>query len=108
MPNTVSSPLPSPQAHKAYLESTEHRTNTFRTLTKDDAKAALKIERQMRKLVRLQVGGGVLIDVLCFARCTVLCYVVCNPLPQEALPHRSTYAWRRWVLNKSIPATYGR
>ncbi|KAG2424497.1 hypothetical protein HYH02_015167 [Chlamydomonas schloesseri] len=41
-------------AHRAYLESTEHRTNTFRTLTKDDAKAALKIERQMRKLVRLQ------------------------------------------------------
>lgn len=41
-------------AHKAYLDSTEHRTNTFRTLTKEDAKAALKIERQMRKLVRLQ------------------------------------------------------
>ena len=43
------------QAHTAYLQSTEQHTNTFRELTKNDAKAARVIEMRMRKLQRLQV-----------------------------------------------------
>lgn len=44
------------QAHKAYLESTEHRTQAFKQLTKNDAQAARVIEKRMKKLVKLQVG----------------------------------------------------
>lgn len=43
------------QAHKVYLDSTEHRTQAFKKLTKNDAAAARVIERRMRKLLRLQV-----------------------------------------------------
>lgn len=42
------------QAHKAYLESTEHRTQAFKQLTKNDAQAARVIEKRMRKLIKLQ------------------------------------------------------
>ncbi|GFH08593.1 uncharacterized protein HaLaN_03578, partial [Haematococcus lacustris] len=42
------------QAHKAYLESTEHRTLAFKQLTRNDAQAARVIEKRMRKLIRLQ------------------------------------------------------
>jgi hypothetical protein len=43
------------QAHKAYLESTEHRTQAFKQLTKNDASAARVIEKRMKKLIKLQV-----------------------------------------------------
>ncbi len=43
-----------PQAHKAYLETTEHRTSAFKQLTRNDAQAARVIEKRMRKLVKLQ------------------------------------------------------
>ena len=43
------------QAHKAYLEGTEHRTASFRSLTKSDAAAAHLIEQRMKKLIKLQV-----------------------------------------------------
>lgn len=42
------------QAHKAYLETTEHRTSAFKQLTRNDAQAARVIEKRMRKLVKLQ------------------------------------------------------
>jgi len=42
------------QAHRAYLESTEHRTQAFKHLTRNDAQAARVIEKRMRKLVKLQ------------------------------------------------------
>lgn len=42
------------QAHKAYLETTEHRTQAFKQLTKNDAQAACVIEKRMRKLIKLQ------------------------------------------------------
>ena len=42
------------QAHKAYLESTEHRTQAFKQLTKNDANAARVIEKRMKKLIKLQ------------------------------------------------------
>ena len=42
------------QAHKAYLESTEHRTQAFKQLTKNDASSARKIEVSMKKLLKLQ------------------------------------------------------
>uniref|UniRef100_A0A383W766 Dynein regulatory complex subunit 2 n=1 Tax=Tetradesmus obliquus TaxID=3088 RepID=A0A383W766_TETOB len=42
------------QAHKAYLEGTEHRTASFRSLTKSDAAAAHLIEQRMKKLIKLQ------------------------------------------------------
>ena len=42
------------QAHQTYLASTEQRTQMFRQLTKQDADAARKIEKRMRKLERLQ------------------------------------------------------
>lgn len=48
-----------PQAHKAYLESTEHRTASFKALTKNDASAAKVIEQRMKKLIKLQVGNRV-------------------------------------------------
>lgn len=44
-----------PQAHKAYLEGTEHRTASFKSLTKSDAAAAKVIEQRMKKLMKLQV-----------------------------------------------------
>lgn len=43
------------QAHKVYLESTEHRTQAFKKLTKNDSASAKIIERRMKKLLRLQV-----------------------------------------------------
>jgi hypothetical protein len=43
------------QAHKAYLEGTEHRTASFKSLTKSDAAAAHVIEQRMKKLIKLQV-----------------------------------------------------
>lgn len=43
------------QAHKAYLEGTEHRTSSFKTLTQNDAAAAHVIEQRMKKLMKLQV-----------------------------------------------------
>ncbi|GMH33964.1 hypothetical protein BSKO_01798 [Bryopsis sp. KO-2023] len=46
------------QAHKVYLDSTEHRTQAFKKLTKNDAAAARVIERRMRKLIRLQDALG--------------------------------------------------
>jgi hypothetical protein len=49
------------QAHKAYLEGTEHRTASFRSLTKSDAAAAHVIEQRMKKLMKLQVGAASLI-----------------------------------------------
>jgi len=42
------------QAHKAYLETTEHRTQAFKQLTRNDAQAARVIEKRMRKLIKLQ------------------------------------------------------
>jgi hypothetical protein len=42
------------QAHKAYLETTEHRTSAFKQLTRNDAQAARVIEKRMRKLGKLQ------------------------------------------------------
>lgn len=44
------------QAHKVYLEGTEHRTAAFNKLTQGDAHAAQVIEQRMKKLVKLQVG----------------------------------------------------
>jgi hypothetical protein len=44
-----------PQAHKAYLEGTEHRTASFKSLTKSDAAVAHVIEQRMKKLIKLQV-----------------------------------------------------
>ena len=46
------------QAHKAYLESTEHRTQAFKQLTKNDAASARVIEKRMKKLIKLQVHDG--------------------------------------------------
>jgi hypothetical protein len=43
------------QAHKAYLDSTEHRTKAFKGLQASDAQAARVIEQRMRKLAKLQV-----------------------------------------------------
>lgn len=42
------------QAHQAYLVSTEGRTQMFRDLTKSDEASARRIEKKMRKLIRLQ------------------------------------------------------
>jgi len=42
------------QAHQAYLNSTDARTQAFRKLTKNDAQSARVIEKRMRKLIRLQ------------------------------------------------------
>ncbi|MEW5310230.1 MAG: hypothetical protein WDW38_002047 [Sanguina aurantia] len=42
------------QAHKAYLDGTDHRTTAFRMLTRNDAGAARVIEKRMRKLIKLQ------------------------------------------------------
>mmetsp|Transcript_30030 Transcript_30030/g.66514 ORF Transcript_30030/g.66514 Transcript_30030/m.66514 type:complete len:550 (-) Transcript_30030:342-1991(-) len=42
------------QAHKAYLESTEHRAQAFKQLTKNDTQAARVIEKRMKKLIKLQ------------------------------------------------------
>eukprot|EP00775_Hariotina_reticulata_P008068 gene8068-8263_t len=42
------------QAHKAYLEGTEHRTSSFKNLTQNDAAAAHVIEQRMKKLMKLQ------------------------------------------------------
>jgi hypothetical protein len=47
--------LPSLQAHKVYLEGTEHRTAAFNKLTQGDAGAARVIEQRMKKLIKLQV-----------------------------------------------------
>jgi hypothetical protein len=47
-----------PQAHRAYLEGTEHRNVAFKTLLKNDSEAAKVIEQRMKKLVKLQVGWG--------------------------------------------------
>lgn len=41
-------------AHKAYLDTTEHRAADFKKLLKDDAKAAREIEWRMKKLVKMQ------------------------------------------------------
>lgn len=48
------------QAHKAYLDSTDHRAKAFQSLQAGDAQAARVIEQRMRKLARLQAraGGG--------------------------------------------------
>lgn len=54
MLNMVAS-LPTVQAHKAYLEGTEHRTASFKSLTSSDAAAAKVIEQRMKKLMKLQV-----------------------------------------------------
>lgn len=43
------------QAHKVYLEGTEHRTAAFNKLTSGDAGAARVIEQRMKKLIKLQV-----------------------------------------------------
>ena len=43
------------QAHKVYLDSTEHRTQAFKNLIKNDSSAARVIEHRMKKLIRLQV-----------------------------------------------------
>lgn len=43
------------QAHKVYLDSTEHRTQAFKNLTTNDSSAARVIEHRMKKLIRLQV-----------------------------------------------------
>jgi hypothetical protein len=43
------------QAHKVYLEGTEHRTAAFNKLTQGDAGAARVIEQRMKKLIKLQV-----------------------------------------------------
>jgi hypothetical protein len=43
------------QAHKVYLEGTEHRTSAFNKLTQGDAGAARVIEQRMKKLIKLQV-----------------------------------------------------
>lgn len=43
------------QAHKSYLDSTDHRTKAFRALQASDAQAAHVIEQRMRKLAKLQV-----------------------------------------------------
>jgi hypothetical protein len=48
-------PFPRPQAHKAYLDSTDHRTKAFRSLQANDGQAARVIEQRMCKLVKLQV-----------------------------------------------------
>lgn len=45
------------QAHKVYLEGTEHRTAAFKKLTTSDAAAARVIEQRMKKLLKLQVGA---------------------------------------------------
>lgn len=47
--------LPPPQAHKVYLEGTEHRTAAFNKLTQGDADAARVIEQRMKQLHKLQV-----------------------------------------------------
>lgn len=44
------------QAHKVYLEGTEHRTAAFIKLTQGDASAAHVVEQRMKKLMKLQVG----------------------------------------------------
>ncbi|GAQ79671.1 hypothetical protein KFL_000350250 [Klebsormidium nitens] len=41
------------QAHQAYLDSTESRTQSFKELTAKDASSAKIIEQRMRKLIRL-------------------------------------------------------
>ena len=46
------------QAHKVYLEGTEHRTAAFNKLTQGDASAAHVIEQRMKKLIKLQVGAA--------------------------------------------------
>lgn len=46
---------PTLQAHKVYLEGTEHRTAAFNKLTQGDASAARVIEQRMKKLIKLQV-----------------------------------------------------
>ena len=53
------------QAHKAYLEGTEHRTTAFKNLLKNDAEAAKVIEQRMKKLVKLQVRGQRLLLLCC-------------------------------------------
>jgi hypothetical protein len=57
------------QAHKAYLEGTEHRTASFRSLTKSDAAAAHVIEQRMKKLMKLQVGRDGVLLLLRLLRC---------------------------------------
>jgi hypothetical protein len=47
-----------PQAHKAYLDSTEHRTKAFHALQSNDADAARVIEQRSRKLAQLQARPG--------------------------------------------------
>lgn len=42
------------QAHKSYLESTEHRSKAFKALSTSDAAAAQVIEQKMKKLVKSQ------------------------------------------------------
>eukprot|EP00210_Caulerpa_lentillifera_P000985 g949.t1 len=44
------------QAHKTYLNGTEHRTRAFEKLTKNDSGAAHIIEMKMKKLQKLQDG----------------------------------------------------
>jgi hypothetical protein len=46
------------QAHKVYLEGTEHRMAAFKKLTGTDASTARVIEQRMKKLVKLQVWAS--------------------------------------------------
>ena len=46
------------QAHRAYIESTEHRSGAFKTLTTNDAAASQQIEQRMKKLAQMQVRAG--------------------------------------------------
>lgn len=44
------------EAHKHYINSTEHRSRTFEQLSKNDAASARVIEMRMKKLHKLQVS----------------------------------------------------
>ena len=67
------------QAHKAYLESTEHRTQAFKQLTKNDASAARVIEKRMKKLIKLQVRVDPATPVQSNLSCSYLTAVPCLP-----------------------------
>ena len=48
------------EAHKSYMNATEHRSRAFDQLSKKDASAARVVEMRTKKLRRLQVDGFVL------------------------------------------------
>jgi hypothetical protein len=54
----------SKDAHRAYLQSTDARTQSFKQLTKQDGVSARTIEKRMRKLIRLQVGMYIMLNLV--------------------------------------------